>query len=81
VAADGRVAVCDAREQAWVLRCSVGDQLRPPAVVCTWNDSYEIVTTYQVELFKSRSSSVVEYDTEENQGNICFTRFFVALKP
>jgi hypothetical protein len=27
------------------------------------------------------SGSVVEYDTEENKGNVCFRRFFVALKP
>jgi hypothetical protein len=46
-----------------------------------WDDSYEIMPTYQVELLKSMPGSVVEYDTEENKGNICFRRFFVALKP
>jgi hypothetical protein len=46
-----------------------------------WDDSYEIVPTYQAELHKSMPGSVVEYDTEENKGNVCFRRFFVALKP
>jgi hypothetical protein len=46
-----------------------------------WDDSYEIMPTYQVELLKLMLGSVVEYDTEENKGNICFRRFFVALKP
>jgi hypothetical protein len=46
-----------------------------------WDDSYEIVPTYQTKLLKSISGSIVEYDTEENKGNISFRRFFVALKP
>jgi hypothetical protein len=45
------------------------------------DDSYEIVSTYQDELLKSMSCCVVEYDTEENKGNVCFKRFFVPLKP
>jgi hypothetical protein len=46
-----------------------------------WDDSYEIVPTYQAELLKSMPGSVVEYDTKENKGNICFKKFLVALKP
>jgi hypothetical protein len=46
-----------------------------------WDDSYEIVPTYQAELLKSMFDSVVEYDTKENKENICFKRFFVTLKP
>jgi hypothetical protein len=46
-----------------------------------WDDSYEIMPTYQAELLKSMPGSVVEYDTEENKGNICFKRFLVTLKP
>jgi hypothetical protein len=73
--------VCDACEQAWALRYNVGDRLRPPAVVYMWYDSYEIIPTYQVELLKSRSGNVVEYDTKDNKGNMCFRRYFIALKP
>jgi hypothetical protein len=51
-------------------------------IICgKWDDSYEIVPTYQAELLKSMPSSVIEYDTEENKRNVCFRRFFVALKP
>jgi hypothetical protein len=39
------------------------------------------VTIYQAELLKSMPGGVVEYDTEENKGNVCVGRFFVALKP
>jgi hypothetical protein len=35
----------------------------------------------KLSFLKSMPGSIVEYDTEENKGNICFRRFFVALKP
>ena len=46
-----------------------------------WNDSYDLLPTYRAELLKSVPGSVVELDTEEHQGDVCFRRFFVALKP
>lgn len=46
-----------------------------------WDDSYDLLSTYQTELFRSIPGSVVELDTEEYNGDICFRRFFVALKP
>jgi hypothetical protein len=46
-----------------------------------WDDSYTLLPTYQVELMKSMPSSVVEMDTEVHNGDVCFRRFFVALKP
>jgi hypothetical protein len=45
------------------------------------DDSYTLLPTYQVELMKSMPSSVVEMDTEVHNGNVCFRRFIVALKP
>ena len=46
-----------------------------------WDDSYDLLPTYRAELLKSVPGSVVELDTEEHQGDVCFRRFFVALKP
>jgi hypothetical protein len=46
-----------------------------------WDDSYDILPTYQAELHKSMSGSVVELDTEEHKGDVCFRRFFLAPKP
>jgi hypothetical protein len=46
-----------------------------------WDDSYDLLPTYQVELLRSIPSSVVELDTETCQGDVCFRRFFIALKP
>jgi hypothetical protein len=46
-----------------------------------WDDSYQILPTYQAELLKSMSRSVVELDIEEHKGEVCFRRFFVAPKP
>jgi hypothetical protein len=45
------------------------------------DDSYTLLPTYQVELMKSMPSSVVEMDTEVHNGDVCFRRFIVALKP
>jgi hypothetical protein len=45
-----------------------------------WDDSYDILPTYQAELLKSMPDSVVEIDTEEHKGEVCFRRFFVAPK-
>jgi hypothetical protein len=46
-----------------------------------WNDSYDLLPTYQAELQISLPGSVVELDTEIHGGDVCFRRFFVALKP
>lgn len=46
-----------------------------------WDDSYDLLPTYQAELLRSVPGSVVELDTEIHGGNVCFRRFFVALKP
>jgi hypothetical protein len=47
-----------------------------------WDDSYQILPTYQAELLKSMTASVVELDTtKEHKGEVCFRRFFVAPKP
>uniref|UniRef100_A0A0E0LY94 MULE transposase domain-containing protein n=1 Tax=Oryza punctata TaxID=4537 RepID=A0A0E0LY94_ORYPU len=46
-----------------------------------WDDSYDLLPTYRDELLRSVPGSIVELDTEEHNGEICFRRFFVALKP
>ena len=46
-----------------------------------WDDSYDLLPTYRAELLKSVPGSIVELDTENHHGNVCFIRFFVALKP
>ncbi|KAF0888642.1 hypothetical protein E2562_016100 [Oryza meyeriana var. granulata] len=46
-----------------------------------WDDSYDLLPTYRDELLRSVPSSVVELDIEENNGDVYFRRFFVALKP
>ena len=46
-----------------------------------WDDSYDLLPTYRAELLKLVPGSVVELDAEEHQGDACFRRFFVALKP
>lgn len=46
-----------------------------------WDDSYDLLPTYQAELLRSVPGSVVELETEEHNGDVCFMRFFVALKP
>jgi hypothetical protein len=46
-----------------------------------WDDSYDLLPTYRAELLKSALGSIVELDTEVHQGDVCFRRFFVALKP
>jgi hypothetical protein len=46
-----------------------------------WDDSYNLLPTYRVELLKAMPGSVVELDIEEHKGAMCFRRFFVALKP
>ena len=40
-----------------------------------------MLPTYQAELLRSLPGSVVELETEEHNGDVCFMRFFVALKP
>jgi hypothetical protein len=45
-----------------------------------WDESYELLPTYQAELLISVPGSVVELETEEHNGDVCFLRFFVALK-
>ena len=46
-----------------------------------WSESYEMLPTYQAKLLRSLPGSVVELETEEHNGDVCFMRFFVALKP
>ena len=46
-----------------------------------WEDSYDLIPTYQAELLRSVPGSVVEMETEEHNGHVCFMIFFVALKP
>jgi len=46
-----------------------------------WDDSYDLLPTYRAELLKAMPGSIVELDTEEQKGEKCFRRFFVALKP
>ena len=46
-----------------------------------WSESYEMLPTYQAELLRSLPGSVVELETEEHNSDVCFMRFFVALKP
>jgi len=46
-----------------------------------WDESYELLSTYQAELLRLVPGSVVELETEEHNGDVCFLRFFVALKP
>jgi hypothetical protein len=46
-----------------------------------WDDSYDLLPTYRAEVLKSAPGSVVELDTEVHQGDVCFRRFFMALKP
>jgi hypothetical protein len=40
-----------------------------------------LLPTYQAELLRSLLGSVVELDTEIHGGDVCFIRFFIALKP
>lgn len=46
-----------------------------------WDDSYALLPTYKAALLNSLPGSIVELDTENHQGDVCFRRFFVALKP
>jgi hypothetical protein len=46
-----------------------------------WEDSYDLFPTNQAELLRSVPGSIVELETEEHNGNVCFMRSFVALKP
>ena len=46
-----------------------------------WSESYEMLPTYQAKLLRSIPGSVVELEIEEHNGDACFMRFFVALKP
>ena len=46
-----------------------------------WDESYELLPTYQAELLRSVPGSVVELETEEHNGDVYLLRFFVALKP
>jgi hypothetical protein len=47
-----------------------------------WDDNYDMLPTYQAELLRIVPGSIVELDTEkDDNGDLCFSRFFVALKP
>ena len=44
--------------------------------------NYDLLPTYQAELLRVVPGSIVEIDTEEDDnGFVCFSRSFVALKP
>ena len=46
-----------------------------------WTDSYDLLPTYQTELLRVVPGSIVEIDTEkDDDGYVCFSRSFVALK-
>jgi hypothetical protein len=40
-----------------------------------WDDSYDLLPTYQEELLRSLPGNVVELDTEIHGGDVCFRRF------
>jgi hypothetical protein len=40
-----------------------------------------LLPTFKAELLRSCLGSIVELDPEEHNGDKCFRRFFVALKP
>uniref|UniRef100_A0A0E0CUE6 Uncharacterized protein n=1 Tax=Oryza meridionalis TaxID=40149 RepID=A0A0E0CUE6_9ORYZ len=49
-----------------------------------WDDSYDLLPTYREELLRSVPSSLDELDeldSKECNGDVCFTRFSIALKP
>jgi hypothetical protein len=46
-----------------------------------WDDSYDLIPTYRAELLRSCPGSIIEFDTEEHNGDACFRRFFIAFKP
>jgi hypothetical protein len=49
-------------------------------VVCSSSD--DMLSTYQPELLRVVPGSIVELDTEKDDNcDLCFSRFFVALKP
>ena len=37
-----------------------------------WEDCYDLIPTYQAELLRSVPGSVVETETEEHNGHVCF---------
>jgi hypothetical protein len=45
-----------------------------------WDESYDLLPTYQTKLLRSVPGSVVELEIEEHNGDVCFLKFFVALK-
>lgn len=46
-----------------------------------WDESYDLLPTYQAEVLRAMPGSIVELDTEDWKGEKCFRRFFIALKP
>jgi hypothetical protein len=47
-----------------------------------WVNSYNLLPTYQAELLRVVTGSIINIDTEEDDnGDLCFSRFFIALKP
>ncbi|XP_066162683.1 uncharacterized protein [Oryza sativa Japonica Group] len=46
-----------------------------------WDDSYALLFTFKEELLKSAPGSKVQIDIEEHNGQMCFKRLFIALKP
>jgi hypothetical protein len=59
-----------------------GKQRAMDVIYGKWADSYDLLPTYQAELLRVVPGSIVELDTEkDDNGDLCFSRFFVALKP
>jgi hypothetical protein len=41
-----------------------------------WEDSYDWLPTYQAELLRSVPGSIVELETEDHNGDVCFVQGF-----
>ena len=51
----------------------VGGKLRALDMIYgKWDESYDLLPTYQAELLRSVHGSVVELETEEHNGDVCF---------
>ena len=60
----------------------VRGKLRPLDILYgKWDDNYSLLYTYQAKLMRSIPGSILELKAEENNDDVCFMRFFVALKP
>ena len=54
-------------------------KLRALDMICgKWDESYDLLPTYQAKLLRSVPDSVVELETEEHNGDVCFMKFWMA---